>query len=165
MTDTGREIAYDPPTKPGVSNLLTIYAALLDRTEHRVLTAARAVEEGADEVLCVTPEGLACEGTRSNIFLIAGRRLITPGADGPLLAGILRRVVLDRAARLGLEAVEGPVSMESLGAAGEAFLTNSVRGMLPIARLLGVDLPAPGPLTQQLWSDILPWLESGGTAP
>src|SRR5205814_3568329 len=104
-------------------------------TRHKTLNYWRkriaytqAVEEGADEVLCVTPDGLVCEGTRSNIFLIKGRRLLTPGADGPLLAGILRRVVLDRAARLGLEVVEGPVSMESLGAAGEAFLTNSVRG-------------------------------------
>jgi tryptophanyl-tRNA synthetase len=32
VTDTGREIVYDPETKPGVSNLLTIYAALTGRT-------------------------------------------------------------------------------------------------------------------------------------
>src|SRR5438128_1858355 len=65
----------------------------------------QAVEEGADEVLCVTPDGLVWEGTRSNIFLIKGRRLLTPATDGPLLAGIMRRVVLDHAARLGLEVV------------------------------------------------------------
>jgi tryptophanyl-tRNA synthetase len=32
VTDTGREIVYDPQTKPGVSNLLTIYSALTGRT-------------------------------------------------------------------------------------------------------------------------------------
>jgi len=32
VTDTGREIVYDPENKPGVSNLLTIYAALTGRT-------------------------------------------------------------------------------------------------------------------------------------
>ena len=32
VTDTGREILYDPAEKPGVSNLLAIYAALSDRT-------------------------------------------------------------------------------------------------------------------------------------
>jgi tryptophanyl-tRNA synthetase len=32
VTDTGREIVYDPEAKPGVSNLLTIYAALTGRT-------------------------------------------------------------------------------------------------------------------------------------
>ena len=30
VTDTGREIVYDPEHKPGVSNLLTIYSALAD---------------------------------------------------------------------------------------------------------------------------------------
>lgn len=32
VTDTGREIVFDPAEKPGVSNLLTIYAALSGRT-------------------------------------------------------------------------------------------------------------------------------------
>ncbi|MFI9814918.1 tryptophan--tRNA ligase [Saccharothrix variisporea] len=32
VTDTGREIAYDPENKPGVSNLLVIYSALSGRT-------------------------------------------------------------------------------------------------------------------------------------
>ncbi|WP_219418089.1 tryptophan--tRNA ligase [Pseudonocardia nigra] len=31
VTDTEREIRYDPETKPGIANLLTIYAALTDR--------------------------------------------------------------------------------------------------------------------------------------
>jgi tryptophanyl-tRNA synthetase len=31
VTDTGREIVFDPENKPGVSNLLTIYAAMTDR--------------------------------------------------------------------------------------------------------------------------------------
>ena len=32
VTDTGREITYDPAAKPGIANLLTIYAALSGRT-------------------------------------------------------------------------------------------------------------------------------------
>ncbi|MDI5941971.1 tryptophan--tRNA ligase, partial [Micromonospora sp. DH15] len=32
VTDTGREIVFDSETKPGVSNLLTIYSALTDRS-------------------------------------------------------------------------------------------------------------------------------------
>ncbi len=32
VTDTGREIVYDPEHKPGVANLLTIYSALAGRT-------------------------------------------------------------------------------------------------------------------------------------
>ena len=31
VTDTEREIRHDPEAKPGISNLLTIYASLTDR--------------------------------------------------------------------------------------------------------------------------------------
>jgi tryptophanyl-tRNA synthetase len=39
VTDTGREIVYDPQAKPGVSNLLTIYAALSGRTVDELVGA------------------------------------------------------------------------------------------------------------------------------
>jgi branched-subunit amino acid aminotransferase/4-amino-4-deoxychorismate lyase len=129
------------------------------------IARTKAFQEGADEVLCVTPDGLVCEGTGTNIFLVNGRRLITPSTDGPLLPGIMRQVVLDHARHVGLEVVEGRVPIAQFADADEAFLTNSVQGMLPIARLLDRDLPAPGSLTRELWNDILPWLESGGSSP
>jgi len=123
---------------------------------------AQALEDGADEVICLTPERLICEASRANVFLVNGRRLSTPGLDGPLLPGIMRRGVLERAARIGLEIEEGPLPVERLFSADEAFLTSSLRGLLPIARVMEHDLPAPGPLTRQLSDEILVWLESGG---
>lgn len=39
VTDTGREIVFDPENKPGVSNLLGIYSALTDRTVTDLETA------------------------------------------------------------------------------------------------------------------------------
>jgi branched-chain amino acid aminotransferase len=123
---------------------------------------ARALEEGADEVLCITPDGFVCEASRSNIFLIDGSRLITPSLDGPLLPGVMRGLVLDRAAAAGLSVLEAPLTMASLLTADEAFLSNSVRGMLPVSRLFDRFLPAPGPVTQGLWGKILQLLEAGG---
>ncbi len=77
----------------------------------------------------------------------------------------MRRVVLEHAGRLGLTVFEGWVPIDALATADEAFLTSSVMGMLPVGRLLGRDLPAPGPVTQRLWSSVLPWLDSGGNSP
>jgi branched-chain amino acid aminotransferase len=125
----------------------------------------RAANDFAEEVLCVTPDRLICEGTRSNIFLVSAGRLITPGADGPLLAGVMRRVVVERARCCGIKVVEGPVSLDAIALADEAFLTNSVRGILPISRLLHAEMPAPGPLTQRVWDEVFPWLVPGGTTP
>ena len=122
----------------------------------------RRSADGADEVICLTPEGLICEASRANLFLVDGQRLSTPGLDGPLLPGIMRRVVLEQATRIGLEIEEGPLPVERLFSADEAFLTSSLRGILPIARLMEHELPAPGPLTRQLRDEVLVWLESGG---
>ncbi len=127
------------------------------------LAMDEATAEGADEVLCLTPDQFVCEGTRTNIFLVEGQRLVTPSTDGPLLPGIMRGVVLDHARRLGYEVVECPVPTASLSVADEVFLTNSVWGVVPVSRLLDRTLPAPGPVTQRLWGAILPWLESRGT--
>ncbi|MGO9463026.1 MAG: aminotransferase class IV [Isosphaeraceae bacterium] len=124
-----------------------------------------ALADGSDEVLCMTPSGLVCEGTRSNLFVVAAGRLWTPSALGPLLPGIMRGLVLEQAVRLGIETVEAPLPFEQLAMADEAFLTNSVRGVAPIGALMDHQFAAPGPVTSRLWEAILPWLESGGTTP
>ena len=125
----------------------------------------RSANDFADEVLCVTPDRLICEGTRSNLFLVSAGRLITPGTNGPLLDGVMRRVVIERARYCGIKVVEGPVSLDAIALADEAFLTNSVRGILPVSRLLHAEMPAPGPLTRRVWDEVFVWLVSGGTTP
>lgn len=159
-----------PPSMPGGARVVRTILADPDDilARHKTLNywrrrieQERAAAEGADEVLCVTPDGWVCEGTRSNLFLVRDGRLVTPGTDLPMLVGVMRRVVIDRARRRGIEVVEGAVGLSDIGRADEAFLTNSVRGMLPVGRLLGIDLPAPGAVTAGLWDDIRHWLESG----
>jgi branched-subunit amino acid aminotransferase/4-amino-4-deoxychorismate lyase len=129
------------------------------------IALAQAVQAGSDDVLSLTPDGLICETCRANVFLVEGRRLLTPGLEGPLLPGVMRGVVLERARLLGIEVEEGPLPLERIRTTDEAFMTNSLWGMLPIAQLLDRELPAPGPLTRQLWDETLPWLQSGGTTP
>ncbi len=47
VTDTGREIHYDPATKPGVSNLLVIHSALSGRTVDELVAAYAGKGYGA----------------------------------------------------------------------------------------------------------------------
>ena len=95
----------------------------------------KAVELGADEVLCVTGDRMICEASRSNIFLVCDGCLYTPATDRPLLPGIMRQVVIERARILGLDVVEEPLPFERIALADEAFLTNSVRGIVPVGRM------------------------------
>jgi branched-subunit amino acid aminotransferase/4-amino-4-deoxychorismate lyase len=129
---------------------------------HKRIAYEEAKCRGEDEVLCITTDGMIHEATRSNIFVVEGADLRTPGETGPLLPGVMRGVVLEHAHRLGLAVREGPVSLDLRPILTEAFLTNSLRGIVPIACLVGKEMPCPGPLTRRLWSEILPWLESGG---
>jgi branched-subunit amino acid aminotransferase/4-amino-4-deoxychorismate lyase len=121
-----------------------------------------AILEGDDEVLTVTADNTICEASRSNVFLVDGPRLQTQSSSGPLLAGIMRLVVMEQAERLGLVVDEHPLPLDAIRTSREAFLTNSVRGIIPISRILDQELPAPGPVTRRLWSATLTWLESGG---
>jgi branched-subunit amino acid aminotransferase/4-amino-4-deoxychorismate lyase len=132
---------------------------------HKRIAQASGAAHGSDDVLYLTPDQFVCETCRANIFLIEGRRMCTPSLDGPLLPGIMRTVVLALARHVGLVALECPVPFDRIRSADEAFLTSSLRGMLPIARLFDRELPSPGPVTRQLWSAVSSWLESGGTIP
>lgn len=94
-----------------------------------------AHRQGAREALFCTPDGLLLEGATSNLFAILDGTLVTPPAGELVLAGILRRRVLVAADELGLPRREAPLPLASLGRAEEVFLTNSLIGLLPVARL------------------------------
>jgi branched-chain amino acid aminotransferase len=120
----------------------------------------RAQQAGDDDVLYVTPDRTICETSRSNIFLVEGTRLETPATGDPLLPGIMRGLIVERARHLGLEVVEERLPLERIERADEAFLTNAVRGIVPVERLMAHCFPAPGPVTRLLCEGIDQWLDS-----
>ncbi len=82
------------------------------------------------------------EAGRGNVFLAAGEVLRTPALDGRVLPGTARAAAIALAAEEGIEVVEGPLMRDDLFAAGEVFLTGSVRGVEPARSLDGAPLPA-----------------------
>ncbi|MFO1057171.1 MAG: aminotransferase class IV [Dongiaceae bacterium] len=96
------------------------------------LAAARAACE-ADEVLFLNQRGEVTEGSWTTLFLRRGEGLVTPPLACGLLAGTLRRALLEDPARCTAEAV---LSREEIAVAGELLLGNSVRGLMA-ARLVG----------------------------
>ncbi len=134
----------------------------------RRLAYERAREgDHADEGLGVT-EGDGCvrEGSRTNLFLIRGGTLATPNLCGRIVPGIMRGVVLEHARRAGLVAEERPIPLDLLPEADEIFLTNSVRGILPVAGLVGgLRRWSDRPITGRLWAEILPRLHRGVLTP
>ena len=94
------------------------------------------------------------EASRANIFAVDRELLITPPADGRILPGVARAAAIDSARALGIDVREERLPFDRLLAAGEAFLTGSVRGVEPV-RSVGDDrLRAPGGTTTALAAEM-----------
>jgi branched-chain amino acid aminotransferase len=111
--------------------------------------ANHAKRRGAREALFRTDDNLVLEGATSNLFIRQNDTLLTPPAGELVLAGIMRRQVLQAAKSLGLLAEERPITVEELFTADEVFLTNALIDTLPVARVEG------RPLRRGPWADRL----------
>jgi para-aminobenzoate synthetase / 4-amino-4-deoxychorismate lyase len=131
----------DPGPDPGAIRLRTAEVAGGlggHKWADRRLLADRiaALSPAPDEQLLLTDaDGSVLETDRANIFAVLGGVLHTPAADGRILPGIARARVLAAARRAGLAVRVGPVQMAELAGASEVFVTNSVRGILPVVAL------------------------------
>ena len=107
---------------------------------------------GGAEALVVDGAGHVLEGATSNVFAVTGGRLVTPPEGAGILAGITRRHVVEAARRAGIRVDEAPLPLATLLVAEEAFITSSIREVVPVVRIddRAVGPGAPGPLTRQL---------------
>ena len=135
----GQPGALDPQVKSG--NYLV-----------SVLAVAEARRRGAYEAILTDSVGRVTEGGSSNLFLVRGGRIATPPVSAGLLEGITRGKVIALARAGGLAVDELPLWPVDLHRADEAFLTSSVRGILPIVRADGQPIAGgkPGPITKQV---------------
>jgi branched-chain amino acid aminotransferase len=119
-----------------------------------VLATAQVKEQGAEEALVVNGEGLVAEGCTSNVFLVQAGALVTPPESMGILLGITREHVLALARELGIAVTERPFSVAELAGADEAFITSSIRELLPVVQVDAaiVGNGKPGPVTAQLIS-------------
>ncbi|WP_405579237.1 aminotransferase class IV [Streptomyces sp. NBC_01190] len=108
-----------------------------------VVALARAHQQGASEALFANTQGLLCEGTGANVFVVLDGRLLTPPLTSGCLAGITRELVLEWSG-----AQEADLPFEVLAEADEIFLTSSLRDVQAVRRLDDRELPtAQGPVT------------------
>ena len=98
----------------------------------------------ADDALLLTPEGLVAEGTVWTVFWWDGDGLRTPALDLGILPGVARGRVLELVKQVEQGRYRRPVL-----AGRSLFLSNAVRGVVPIASLDGVPVAAD-PRTAEL---------------
>jgi branched-chain amino acid aminotransferase len=102
-----------------------------------VLARLEARRRGADEAILLNTSGEVCCASAANLFVLNGGTLITPPVESGALPGVTRRCLLELAGARGLTVREAPVLSEDLWAADEAFLTNTVVGVIGLASVEG----------------------------
>lgn len=119
---------------------------------YNMLAMAQAHREGAQEALFVDHDGTIVEGTTSNVFSLSKGILTTPPESSGLLPGITREVVIELAKKEGLILREAPLPLQDLLASEEAFLTGSLKEIMPLITVDGrtIGTGNPGPVTQHL---------------
>lgn len=106
----------------------------LNRLE-QVLARDEVSGRGFREGLMLDEDDNVIEGTMSNLFLVRDQSLVTPDISACGVAGIIRRLILDRVLEWGLRPHVGGVSLEDVAAADEVFVCNSILGVCPVTAL------------------------------
>lgn len=114
-----------------------------------VLTRQEAVDRGCAEAILIRDNHVT-EGAASNVFAVIDDKLITPPKNNEILPGITRGVILELAAKAGINCREEVIPLHSLKSADEIWLTSSVREILPVVELdtSPVGEGKPGPVWQ-----------------
>jgi branched-chain amino acid aminotransferase len=117
-----------------------------------LLAVHEAKQKGAQEALVLGRRGQILEGASSNLFIVKDGKVRTPEPQPGILVGITRATVLAAAVALGVEAEEAEVRPEDLYGADEAFITSSIREVMPVVTADGrtIGSGAPGPVTKRL---------------
>ena len=103
----------------------------LNRLEQ--VMARREWQDEFFEGLMFSQSGYLIEATMANIFMLQGRRLITPALHRCGVRGVMREAVMQYAGALAaLEVVEQECTSDQLMAAESVFICNSVRGIMPV---------------------------------
>lgn len=116
-----------------------------------VLAREEAKRAGVFEAILVK-DGLVTEGAVSNVMAVQAGTVVTAPEGPRILSGVTRTVVLELARKEGLPVREQFMSLESLYAADEVFLTGTTVEVLGVIRVDGRTIGAgsPGPVTRAL---------------
>lgn len=102
----------------------------------------------AYEHVMLSPEGHVLEGTQSNVVLVRDGAIHV--APRGILPGVTLRAVCDLARDAGIEVVREFVPLDDIASFDEAFMTTSVRSVVPVTRIDGVTFQHGGPVTRAL---------------
>ena len=129
-------------------------ASLPSGTKHcnylnSVLGAIEVTSAQTDIGIAVDRDGFVTEGIAYNVFAVKNGELFTSPLNRDILPGITRSVVLEIAAREGIEAKEVLFDAFALTSADEVFICSTLELAVPVIEVAGRKIGSgkPGPIT------------------
>ncbi|MBM4348885.1 MAG: branched-chain-amino-acid transaminase [Deltaproteobacteria bacterium] len=132
---------------------------------NNILAKLQANAVGVQDAVFLNEQGLVCELTGDNLFIVKHTRVITPPLWLGILDGITRRTILRIAKEAGMEAVEEPLTLHDLYTSDECFCTATRIEVAPIVWVDGRQIGSgnPGPITTQLTKTFFEKVDREGT--
>ncbi|MDR0372775.1 MAG: branched-chain-amino-acid transaminase [Nitrososphaerota archaeon] len=107
---------------------------------------------GADEAICIEPNGCVAEGIGENIFIVKNGEVLTPSNSTGALEGITSDVIIGTCEKLKIKVSITNLTPFMIFNADEAFFTGTAMEVVPIRevnkRIIGDG--KPGPVTKVL---------------
>ena len=132
---------------------------------NNILAKIEAINAGYEEAIMLSPGGYVTECTGENIFVVKGKRLLTPPPYIGVLRGITRQTVMDLAQGLKLSGAETLLTRHDLFNADEVFLTGTAAEIIPVVKIDGrtIGSGTPGPATKKLLQGFRKLTQTEGT--
>ncbi|MHB9024561.1 MAG: branched-chain-amino-acid transaminase [Armatimonadota bacterium] len=131
---------------------------------NNILAKIEVVQAGLQEGIMLNAQGYVAEATGDNVFLVQNGKLVTPPLYTGCLEGITRNAVMDLAREAGIQVEETPMTMYSVYAADECFLTGTAAEIIPVvtvdSRAIGTG--TPGPVTAALIKRFRDYVQHSG---
>ena len=104
---------------------------------NNILARIEASNAGCVEAIMLNAEGYVAECTGDNVFIVKDGRAFTPPFAAGALHGITRGVVIELAAKLGIEVAEPNLTRYDLYNADECFITGTAAEVVPVVKIDG----------------------------
>ena len=119
---------------------------------NNILAKIDAIKKGSPEAIMLTHDGYVAECTGDNIFIVKGKKLITPPVSIGALEGITRNTVIDIVKKKRIRCVERKFKLNNVYTSNECFLTGTAAEIIPVVRVDGKKIGngRPGKLTRVL---------------
>lgn len=105
--------------------------------------------ENAFEAILVDGNGCITEGSKSNIFLIKGNKLLTSKVEA-VLPGVTRGEIIELSKRAGIEFEERDIKYTELEEIDSMFISGTSPGILPISKVDDITMNTENEIMRKL---------------